>query len=154
MLLDFLGILDKSIIYATDFNNVVLEEAKNGAYSLDSMNKARKNLSLIKIKMSFDDYIRKGSNYFVVNENIKRKTHFFQHNLATDSSFNEFDIIICKNVVIYFDYNLQVRVFELFYNSLKVGGFLVLGDSETLIEEFRLKFEIYSSSSKIYKKVS
>ncbi len=154
MLLDSLSLLEKSIIYATDFNSVILEEAKNGVYSMESMKRARENLSLLDVNINFKDYMDEKKNYFVVNEKIKKKTHFFQHNLATDSSFNEFDIIICRNVVIYFDYNLQKKVFELFYNSLKFGGFLVLGDSETLSKEFSNRFHLYSSDSKIYKKVA
>ncbi len=154
ILLDSLAMLEKSIIYSTDFNNVILKEAKNAAYSLESMDRARENLSLINLDINFDKYIEKKNNYFIINENIKKKIHFFEHNLATDSSFNEFDIIICKNVVIYFDYTLQKKVFELFYNSLKLGGFLVLGDSESLIEEFSSQFRLYSYNSKIYKKVA
>jgi len=154
ILLDSLSVLDKSIIYATDFNNVILQEAKNAIYSLKSIVAARENLCNINLDINLDKYIDKKENYFIIDEKIKKKTHFFQHNLATDSSFNEFDIIICKNVVIYFDYNLQKKVFQLFYNSLKLGGYLVLGSSEALMKEFSSQFELYSSDSKIYKKVA
>lgn len=153
ILLDCLSLLEKSIIYATDFNSVILEEAKNGVYSLESMHRAKENLSILDININLENYMDKKKKYFLINEKIKKKTHFFQHNLATDSSFNEFDIIICRNVIIYFDFNLQKKVFELFYNSLKVGGFLILGDSETLMKEYCDKFEQYSNVSKIYKKV-
>ncbi|MCX6076735.1 MAG: hypothetical protein NTW78_07595 [Campylobacterales bacterium] len=154
ILLQSLGMLQKTIIYATDFNSVVLEEAKNGIYSNDSYELALSNFEQIGLDDRLGKYITKNENYITIDEKIREKTLFFQHNLATDSSFNEFDIIICSNVIIYFDDNLQKRVFNLFYESLKFGGYLILGQSETVHSAFKDKFKKCSDESKIYKKVA
>ena len=141
ILLDNLNFLEKSIIYATDFNSVVLQEAKNGIFSKDSYIQAEENLIKVDLNIDLNQYFTKNDNFSCINEKIKKKTLFFQHNLATDSSFNEFDIIICNNVIIYFDYQLQIKVFKLFYDSLKFGGYLVLGKSEMLVQELADKFD-------------
>ena len=105
------------------------------------------------LKTDLDDYLTKNDNFVTIDEKIKNKTLFFQHNLIEDSSFNEFDIIICKNVLIYFDNDLQKRVFKLFYDSLKFGGFLIIGESEQIHEQFIDRFESYSVEYKIFRKV-
>jgi len=153
MLLDNLGMLKKSIIYATDFNSVILEEAQNAIYSNSAYSKAKENCNLFKKENNFDKYIAKNENFIAIDERITQKVLFLEHNLVIDSSFNEFDIIICKNVIIYFDYVLQKRVFNLIYDSLKFGGYLILGESERLDVNLNDKFEIVDENSKIYKKV-
>ena len=146
--------LNKSLIYATDFNSVIIEEAKNGIYSNKSYIVAQENFSKIGIKYNLADSVSENDSYVIINEEIKKKILFFQHNLVEDSSFNEFDIIICKNVVIYFDNHLQKKVFQLFYDSLKFGGHLVLGESEYIHPLFVEKFEQDNLDSKIFKKVA
>lgn len=154
IILDNLKLLDKSIIYSTDFNSVVLEEAKNGIYAKESYIKAKNNYKQMEFKNNLDEYFKINDNFVIVNDKIKKKTLFFQHNLIKDSSFNEFDIIICKNVIIYFTIDLQEKVFKLFYDSLKFGGHLVLGESETMIEKFKDKFEQPYNNCNIFKKVA
>jgi len=153
ILLKSLKMLDKSLIYATDFNNIILEEAKNGVYPRAVYDLGKSNFEQIGLESNLDDYVDKNSNYIVINKEIKEKTLFFQHNLVEDSSFNEFDIIICKNVIIYFDVNLQEKVFKLFYDSLKFGGHLVLGESESIPAKFINKFKKCDEHCKIFKKV-
>ncbi len=125
------GLLDKSIIYATDYNMANLTVAKNNA------------IPLSKLKDSVERYNICGErdllDYFSINEEIATlrkdifsKVQFFNHNLLTDSSFNEFHMVICKNVLIYFDKNAQVKVVELFNSSLHRGGYLVSSDSEEI----------------------
>ncbi len=154
ILLDSLGFLDKSIIYATDFNNEIIQEAKNGVYSKQTYDLAKENFKQIGLKTSLDNYCIINNNYIMIEEKIKNKTLFFQHNLIVDSSFNEFDVIVCKNVIIYFNLNLQNIVFELLYNSLKFGGFLVLGESETIVTKYIDKFKQHGDSYKIFEKVA
>jgi len=154
ILLSSLGILEKSILYATDFNSVVIQEAKNGIYSNESYALGSTNFEHIRLNDKLDNYIIKNDNFISVNENIRKKTLFFQHNLVTDGSFNEFDIIICKNVIIYFNENLQKKVFQLFYDSLKFGGHLVLGESENISSSLIGKFDKCSDDYKIFKKVA
>ncbi|MEA1917956.1 MAG: CheR family methyltransferase, partial [Campylobacterota bacterium] len=153
IILDFLNMLDKSIIYATDFNRVVIENAKAGLFSNKSYKKGLENSKKLDIGLNFNNYVTKNGNFVTINDNIKDKTLFFQHNLATDKTFNEFDIIVCKNVIIYFDDELQKRVFKLFYDSLKFGGYLVLGKSEALHVAFTTKFKKSKNDCKIFQKV-
>ena len=154
IILDYIDMLKKSIIYATDFNSVILQEAKNGIYSKEIYELGKTNFNSIDIGNNLDNYFDVNSNFVTVVDKIKEKTNFFEHNLATDSSFNEFDIIICRNVVIYFDDDLQDKVFGLFYDSLKFGGHLILGDSESLNLKYSSKFKQSDDNCKIFKKVA
>lgn len=153
MFLASLGYIDRSIIYATDFNSVVIDEAKNGVYPINYIDLAKENIEKMDFDIEIDKYVINNDNYIRIDENIRSKTHFFTHNLAVDGSFNEFDIIICKNVIIYFNDTLLKRVFKLLYDSLKVGGHLILGESETIHHEYKDKFVPCSKECKIYKKV-
>ncbi len=153
IILSHLGILDRSIIYATDFNSVVLDEAKAAIYPKSSYDIALENFKHVGLNDSLDNYVMKNSNFVAINDNIAQKVLFLQHNLVTDSSFNEFNIIICKNVIIYFNDNLQERVFKLIYDSLKFGGHLILGESEMIHLSFRDKFRSFDEKSKIYQKI-
>jgi len=154
ILLDMIGMLDKTTIYATDFNEVVLSEAKNAIYQIDRYKTAKEKYKKIGLKYDLEDYVDIYDNFIMISDKIKKKVLFFQHNLVSDGSFNEFDIIICKNVIIYFDDNLQDDVFELFYNSLRFGGHLILGNSENISLKFSKKFKKCNENLKIFKKVS
>ena len=122
-----LNLLHKSLIYATDINSAVLENA------------AQAMIPLSKIKLYTENYIAAGgseqfSDYYAANyslgklkDELKSKIIFSTHNLVTDNSFNEFQLILCRNVIIYFDRPLQNTVFELFDNSLEKRGYLALG---------------------------
>ena len=153
ILLDNLHLLDKSLIYATDFNDVVLVEAKNGLYSKKSLQEAEKNYKALGFETPLKNYFSRNEIYVSVSDKIRNKALFFKHNLILDSSFNEFDIIICQNVIIYFSLELQNTVFELLYNSLKFGGYLVLGKSEMLSLKYRDVFEKYNDDCKIFRKI-
>ncbi len=153
MLLEYFDKLKKSIIYATDFNNVILDEARSAVYSIQSYEIAQKNINKLSIDIKIDDFLLRNDNFIAIKDEIMQNVLFLQHNLATDSSFNEFDIIICKNVIIYFDNNLQKKVFQLLYDSLRFGGHLVIGESEFIHIDFESKFERLSDNHKIYKKV-
>jgi chemotaxis protein methyltransferase CheR len=148
-----LSLDEKLLIYATDFNNIILEEAKNGIYPIKDMEQASLNFGKMGLNDDFSNYIVKNELFLTINENIKNKILFFEHNLLIDASFNEFDIIICMNVLIYFRSNLQIKVLELFYNSLKFGGYLILGESEMIHGVMNDKFEKISKTCNIFKKV-
>ena len=153
ILLENVAKFDKSIIYATDFNKTIIEEAKNGLYDSSTYEKAKENLTLSRLNISLKNYFSINANFVTVQPFIKEKILYFEHNLVTDSSFNEFDIIVCGNVLIYFEEALQKRVFELFYNSLKFGGYLILGEKELLHHDYSSKFERYNNTTQIYKKI-
>jgi len=154
MILDELGLYSHSLIYATDFNPIVINEAKSGLYSQDALNSSIKNANVALNHSTFEDYVEKHISYFAIKEYLQKNVLFFTHNLVTDRSFNQFDLISCKNVLIYFTLNLQELVFDLFYESLCEGGYLQLGESESLPPSFSKKFRAYSVEHKIYQKVS
>ncbi|QOP41146.1 CheR family methyltransferase [Sulfurimonas marina] len=153
MMLHENGFLENSLIYATDINEMMVQIARNGLYSVEHLSTNRLNAQTVLQKKPFDENIQLKESFFSITEEIRKKILFFQHNLATDSSFNEFNFILCKNVLIYFDDELQNQVFQLFYDSLSVGGYLQLGTSETLIFEFRDRFKVVDIESRIFQKV-
>jgi len=154
IILNELGLLHKSIIYATDFNPVVIEEAKNAIYSLEKFKKAEEAYVELDFKSPLKDYFDMNSKFVKIKEEMKNKILFFVHNLEKDSVFNEFDMIECKNVMIYFNDDLKQHIFNMFYDSLKFGGHLFLGPSELLPMNFHDRFEQCSDGCKIYKKVA
>ena len=153
ILFNSLSMDEKLLIYATDYNNVILEEAKNGIYSNKDILQASLNFNKMGLDDDFENYIFKNKSFITISDKIKSKILFFEHNLLLDTSFNEFDVITCMNVLIYFNVDLQIRVLELFYNSLKFGGFLILGESEMIHGVMNDKFEKVSQTCNIFKKV-
>jgi len=148
--LDELGLLDRSIIYATDLNEVILNNAKNGIYSKKNFEHYRKNYYQAGGTESFSSYFDIKDNFVNVKKRIKDRILFFRHNLVQDSKINDFQLIFCRNVVIYFDKELKKNVFNLFNQSLDNFGFLVLGESESL--ENNLDFKTIDKKNKIYKR--
>lgn len=149
-----MGLLNRVQIYATDFDASILMEAKNGIYPKNSLNNLDKILQKYGIDICLEEYFHFEKDYIVVSEKIKQRVLFFEHNLATDGSINEFDLILCRNVVIYFDRVLKNRVFELLDSSLFEEGLLILGESE-----LPLGFDNYKNigsdvKSKIFQKTS
>ena len=132
ILLEEAGILNKTLIYATDINPDVIEEAKKGIYPLSLMKQYSENYIKAGGIHDFSAYYTAQYNKAMFNEQLRRRTIFATHNLVSDSSFNEFQLILCRNVMIYFNKELQDRVLNIFDNSLEPKGFLALGSKETL----------------------
>lgn len=145
------GLLDRSIIYATDINNNILQKAKNGIYSKNSYELFTKHYYQSGGEESFGNYFDICDDFVVVKDFIKDKVLFFEHNLVMDSVINQFQLIFCRNVLIYFDLVLKERVFNLFDESLDNYGFLVLGSSEMINKEL-LNFQQLDIKTKIYQK--
>ena len=102
---------------------------------------------------SFSDYYSADYDNVIMKKQLREKVLFTPHNLATDGAFGEMNIIFCRNVLIYFNRELQNRVFNLFYDSLVPGGFLCLGSKESLrFTDVTDKFELISEREKIYRK--
>lgn len=152
ILLESLHKLQHAHIYATDMSNVVLTEAKNALYPLQSYEKGVENLAQTDLDIALERYFIHNEHFVRVQPFIIKKILYFEHNLATDGSFNEFDIIICSNVMIYFTDELQKRVLQLLYDSLRYGGYLILGEKELLHPDFASKFSRYSYKAPIYMK--
>jgi len=135
--LDEMDLLDKSIIYATDFNPRVLSEAKNALFSIDEFKEFKINYLESGGRKEFESYFDITDDFIQIKEKIRKKVLFFQHNLVTDGSINEFQFICCRNVLIYFDKVLQRNVFDNIDTSLSKGGYLILGESEALPPKYK-----------------
>jgi chemotaxis protein methyltransferase CheR len=132
-LLDELGILDKTYLFATDMNPHVLRQAEAGLFPISCLEESRLNYQLSGGKRRFDDFVENVHGmYLKVPERIRRRILFHHHSLVHDGVFNEFQLIVCRNVLIYFVPALQKKVMERFANSLHRDGFLMLGPSESL----------------------
>lgn len=154
MLLEEESLYERSRIYATDINEVVLQKAKAGIFPLDRMQEYTENYIAAGGKRAFSDYYVAKYGGALFSPHLTRNVVFSQHNLVTDSSFSEFNAILCRNVLIYFDKSLQARVHELFYNSLAMFGVLALGSRESLrFSPFEDSYEQINGPEKIYRKV-
>jgi len=145
-----LGLLDRSLIYATDLNEVILKNAQNGLYSKNNYNTFLKHYYQAGGNESFSKYFDDHDDFVEVKSEIKDKILFFRHNLALDGKINEFQLIFCRNVIIYFDKDLKMKIFDLFKESLDSYGFLILGESESLLHHD--KYNTIDEKNKIYKR--
>ena len=146
------GIYDRAQIYATDFNHDVLDVAKKGIYPIDRIKEYTSNYQAAGGTQSFSDYYMANYNSVIYDQSLKKNLVFAEHNLVTDSVFAEVNLIICRNVLIYFNKELQNRVINLFHDSLINGGYLGLGSKETLqFTSKATKFDIVNGNEKIYK---
>jgi chemotaxis protein methyltransferase CheR len=126
------GLLHKSLIYATDLNPDVLEKAGKGIFQLSFMKQYSENYIAAGGQKDFSSYYTARYDRVIFNEELRRRMVFATHNLVSDSSFNEFQLILCRNVMIYFDKDLQNKVLTLFDASLEKLGYLGLGSKETM----------------------
>ncbi|MBM4764509.1 protein-glutamate O-methyltransferase CheR [Bacillus sp. B15-48] len=148
------GIYDKTKIYATDMNSEGLKIAKSGHYSINKMRKYTSNYFQSGGKEAFSDYYSVSGDQVQMNSDLRKNVVFAQHNLVTDQSFNEFHVIFCRNVLIYFNKSLQEKVHRLFYDSLVMLGVLGLGDKETIaFTSLADSYEGIITNQKLYKKV-
>src|SRR5688572_7432443 len=148
------GLYNRSRIYATDINEVVLQTAKNGIYAADKMQEYTQNYIRAGGTSTFSSYYTAKYDAAIFDVELKRNVVFSQHNLVTDRSFSEFNVILCRNVMIYFDRKLQERVHSLFYESLVPFGFLGLGSKESLrMSKYETCYEQVDEREKIYKRV-
>ncbi len=147
------GLLDKTKIYATDINQKVLRQAKEGIFPASNIATYTSGYYAAGGKKEFSSYYVSNYGSMKFNSSLIRNVVFYPHNLATDSSFNEFHLILCRNVLIYFDRELQERVFNLFNESLVSLGYLGLGRKETLaMSELHRKFQLTDKDNRIYRK--
>lgn len=155
ILLKEAGILDKCTIYATDFNILAIKKAKNGIFPISVMRLYSQNYFEAGGEHSLSDYYKPYYNNKVkFDPSLAKNIVWTRHNLATDSSFNEFNVILCRNVLIYFNKILQNHVHKLFYDSLTRLGILGLGSKERI--EFtsrQTKFDKLDERQKFYRKI-
>lgn len=126
------GLYDRCRIYATDMNEVVLSRAKEAIFPLSTMQENTANYIRAGGTGTFSDYYTAKYDYALFRPSLRDNVVFAQHNLATDSSFHAFNVILCRNVMIYFNGVLQERVHRLFLQSLDMFGVMALGRKESL----------------------
>jgi chemotaxis protein methyltransferase CheR len=154
MLLEEEGLYDTTRIYATDINEAVLEQARAGVFPLDKMREYTQNYIRAGGKRAFSEYYVAAYDGAQFDRRLIRNVVFAQHNLVSDRSFNEFNVIVCRNVMIYFDRSLQDHVHELFYDSLPMFGVLALGHKESIaFSPHAESYEELDAQEKLYKKV-
>ncbi len=148
------GLLDRSRIYATDINEAVLRTAKAGIFPIDKMQEYTQNYLRAGGARSFSEYYTAAYEGALFSPSLTANVVFAQHNLVDDRSFSEFNVILCRNVMIYFDRALQNRVHQLFYESLPTYGILALGSKESLrFSTFEDRYEELDAREKIYRKI-
>lgn len=126
------GIYDRCRIYATDISDAVLKRAKEGIFPLNSMKEYTRNYLMAGGEGEFSSYYTAKYDHAIFRPSLLKNVTFAQHNLTSDASFNEFNVIFCRNVMIYFTRTLQERVLKLFDESLCRLGILGLGKKESL----------------------
>lgn len=148
------GLYDRCRIYATDMNEMVLKNAKTGIFPLELMQEYTYLYLKAGGRQSFSEYYSAAYDYAIFRPSLKENVVFSLHNLATDGSFNEFNVILCRNVLIYFNQSLQKRVHQLLYESLGMFGVLGLGHQESLrLTPYERQYEELESNEKLYRRI-
>ena len=148
------GLYDRCRIYATDVNEAVLEEARVGVLPLSSLEEYEQNYRAAGGVRALSDYYTRGKLSAVIDPAVLDRIGVFRHDLARDASFNEFHVIFCRNVLMYFDEALRYRVHQLFCDSLVRLGFLGLGQSESLhLSRHEAHYELLAPRQRLYRKV-
>lgn len=154
LLLKESGLLERSLIYATDFNPEVVRQATQGTFKLASMPANTRNYISAGGEASLSRYYRTNATHAYLSQDLKDHMVFATHNLATDWVFNEFHLILCRNVMIYFNSQLTSRTLQLFHDSLAPRGFLTLGSSESLrFDPIGRYFETLHTENRVFRKI-
>lgn len=155
ILLHEANLLNKSLLYATDINPAMLEKVRQGIFPLSQMKMYSENYLHSGGKRDFSSYYTAQYDSAKFDDFLGQKIVLATHNLVSDGSFNEFQLIVCRNVMIYFDKPLQDRAVKLFYDSLEMFGYLALGSKETLkFTDVQNRFKQLESKEKIWRKIS
>jgi chemotaxis protein methyltransferase CheR len=147
-------VYDRTRIYATDINETVLERAREGVFPLEKMKEYTENYIRAGGKRSFSEYYLAKYEGALFHRTLTENIVWAPHNLVQDRSFNTFNVILCRNVMIYFDRALQTRVHQLFYDSLERFGILALGHKESIrFTGLESAYEELNVHEKLYRKV-
>ena len=154
ILLQEAGILHKSLLYATDINPTSLAKARRGIFPVSQMKQYSKNYMAAGGAKDFSTYYSAGEHFAQFDQRLSEKMIFAAHNLVTDNSFNSFQLIFCRNVLIYFNKDLQNRVLQLFDESLDLNGFLALGTKESIrFSNVVTNYKSVSGREKLWRKI-
>lgn len=147
------GLYERTQIYATDFNQVALQKAKDGIYPIDQAKEFSVNYQKAGGKFSLGDYYMARNDSVLMDPSLRERVVFADHNLVTDGVFGQMNMIICRNVIIYFDRELQNKVIRLFMESLLPKGFLCMGQKESLVfSEYVDQLVVVDEKEKIFQK--
>ncbi len=155
ILLEEERLYDRSLIYATDINETTLRQARDGIYPAELMQKYTQNYMLAGGQRAFSEYYTARYEFAIMRPSLQRNIVFSQHNLVSDGPFNEFNVILCRNVMIYFNRALQERTHALFHSSLSMFGVLGLGAKESIrfIPHERY-YEPLEPGEKLYRRIA
>src|SRR5947207_3416961 len=149
------GIYERCRIYATDMNDPVPNKGKEGIYPVELMQTYTSNYIKAGGKKSFSEYYTVAYESAIFKSSLKENIVFAQHNLATDGSFNEFHVILCRNVMIYFNKELQAHVYNLLHESLVTFGVLGLGARETMkFSPHEQEYEEIDKTPRLYRRIA
>lgn len=149
------GLYERCRIYATDMNELVLSKARAGIFSLDKMQEYTSNYLKAGGTRSFSEFYTAAYGGAMFNPSLREHITFSQHNLTTDGSFNEFNVVLCRNVLIYFNKILQEHVHRLLHASLGTFGVLCLGRAETIkFTPFEQHYEELVAGERLYRRTS
>lgn len=149
------GLLDRTRIYATDINEAVIERARAGVFPLEKMQEYTQNYIRAGGTRAFSEYYVAKYEGAAFSRSLADNVVFAQHNLAMDRAFNEFNVICCRNVMIYFERSLQDHVHDLFYESLAIFGILALGHKESIkFTRHEHCYEDLASPERLYRKIA
>jgi chemotaxis protein methyltransferase CheR len=152
IMLQELGVYDRCILYATDIDPVAVNFAREGKYNIKKTLPYFENYYLSGGKEKFSNYFDIEDDKLVIKDSIKKNICFATHNIITDDVFNVFSLILCRNMFIYFDNDLQSKGLNTFRNSLEPSGFLVMGKSESMnFNGGYSYFKDYDKFNRIYK---
>ena len=147
------GLLERSLIYATDINATTLVKARQGIFPLGSIKDHTVNYQKAGGKQAFSDYYTAAYDAAIFDKSLRENITFADHSLATDSVFSETQLVLCRNVLIYFNKKLQDRALGLFHESLSHRGFLGLGSKESIdFSTYFTRFEPLDKPERIFRK--
>ena len=153
VLLHEAGLLSRSRLYATDLNPANLEQARQGIIPLHQLKEYTLNYIQAGGQHEFSAYYTANYDKAIIHKSFRKDILFAQHNLVVDQVFNEFQLICCRNVMIYFNKVLQNRAIQLFHESLSPRGYLAIGLKESLLfTNMQNQFEVVSSINRIYRR--
>ncbi len=147
------GLLDAATIYATDFNNGAIEKASDGIYSMIELEEAKVPYRDAGGQSHLSDYYHDSYHFAKIESHLRKPVTFSHHNLVSDGVFGEMNVIFCRNTLIYFDQFLQNNVLALLSSSLRPGGYLCLGNKESIIFfDGKEDFEAIDDKNRIFRK--
>lgn len=144
----------RSFMYGTDINGIMIDQARTGSYPAKLMKAYTENYEQAGGCRQLSDYFDLVNEQAIIADRLKQHTLFSIHNLVSDGVFNEFHLISCRNVLIYFNQDLQEKVLNLFYDSLTNFGFLCLGSKESLKGSVARRFKVIDRKNNIYQKIT